>query len=104
MDKVHHQRGFYCSDQGIDKPFVKDEQVPVMHCFMIWASIAAITLVSVEVVQSLVYRPIGTYEDLTIQPLFLELYRVVGSFTLGATFTMVVTEIAKVNIGEYRSS
>ena len=101
LDNVHHQRGFYCTDQGIDKPFVKDEQVPVMHCFMIWASIAAITIVSVEVVQNLVYRPLN-YEDLNIQPLYLELYRVIGSFVLGGTFTMVVTEIAKVNIGEYR--
>ena len=101
LDTVHHQRGFYCNDQGIDKPFVKDEQVPVMHCFMIWASIAAITIVSVEVVQNLVYRPLN-YEDLNLQPLYLELYRVIGSFVLGGTFTMVVTEIAKVNIGEYR--
>ena len=99
--KEPHHRGFYCTDQGIDKPFIADEQVPVMHCFFIWASIAAITLVSVELVHGLVYRPM-TYQDLKIPPIAFELYRIIGSFVVGATFTMAITEIVKVTIGEFR--
>ena len=99
--KEPHQRGFYCNDQGIDKPFIKDEQVPVMTCFFIWASVASVVLVGVELVHGLVYRPI-LYRDLKVPPIVIELYRIIGSFVLGATFTMVITEMVKVTIGEFR--
>ena len=99
--KEPHARGFYCKDQGIDKPFIKDEQVPVMDCFFIWASIAVITLVGVELVHGLVYRPM-MYQDLNIPPIAFELYRIIGSFVVGASFTMAITEIVKVTIGEFR--
>ena len=101
LEKEPHTRGFYCKDQGIDKPFIVDEQVPNMHCLFIWTGIAAVTLISVELFHGLVYCPM-IYRDLKIHPIACELYRIIGSFVLGATFTMGITEMVKVTIGEFR--
>ena len=92
--KEPHARGFYCKDQGIDKPFIKDEQVPVMDCFFIWASIAVITLVGVELVHGLVYRPM-MYQDLNIPPIAFELYRIIGSFVVGASLPWQLPRLSK---------
>ena len=101
------QRGFYCDDENIKKPF-KEDTVSEMLCFVIWAFLGAAILIPVEMVSFITHPTINTTEvkiptlEKKIPALVLELYRIIGSFTIGAVFCMLATEMCKITIGELR--
>ena len=101
------QRGFYCDDENIKKPF-KEDTVSEMLCFVIWAFLAAAILIPVEMVSFITHPTINTTEmkvptlEKKIPALVVELYRIIGSFTIGGVFCMFATEMCKITIGELR--
>merc|ERR1711953_506475 len=95
-----YERGFYCDDENIKKPF-KEDTVSEVSCFIIWAVISAAILIAVELVSFISHPPVRN-DDVKIPPMVMEYYRVMGSFCIGAVFCMLATEMCKVTIGELR--
>ena len=96
-----YQRGFYCDDENIKKPF-KEDTVSEVVCFVIWAFLAAAILISVEMVSFISHPSVKNDDDVKIPSMVIEFYRVIGSFCIGAVFCMLATEMSKMTIGELR--
>ena len=96
-----YQRGFYCDDENIKKPF-KEDTVSEVLCFVIWAFLAAAILISVEMVSFISHPSVKNDDDVKIPSMVIEFYRVIGSFCIGAVFCMLATEMSKMTIGELR--
>ena len=98
------QRGFYCDDENLLHPYTQDQQFPTSTLGVVWITTALIILIPVELYRNFqVKRP----EKLTIHKvplpwILLDLYRVLGHFLQGALATVLITEVAKVNIGRLR--
>jgi len=105
---VKRQRGFYCDDESLKHPYVKNETVPMMMAFGIWVFALLATVIPTECLvdrtrpdrhcQSNTLKLCGVY----IPTLVLELYRVFGYFFVGCSFCMMFTDISKNTIGRLR--
>ena len=98
------QRGFYCDDENLLHPYTQDQQIPTSTLGVIWMTTTLIIVLPVELYRNFqVKRP----EKLTIHKvplpwILLDLYRVLGHFLQGGLATLLITEVAKVNIGRLR--
>ena len=98
------QRGFYCDDENLLHPYTQDQQFPTSTLGVIWTTTTLIIVIPVELYRNFqVKRP----EKLTIHKvplpwILLDLYRVLGHFFQGGLATLLITEVAKVNIGRLR--
>ena len=101
-DKEPYHRGFFCDDESIKHPIV-DEEIPETMAFGIWAVIVFLLIPAIELLHVTIYShlsptPLGKWGPW----LFIELYRILGYFTLGALFTLLTTEMAKFKVGRLR--
>ena len=101
-EKSPFKRGFYCDDQSLKHPIVPEE-IPESIAFAIWTIIVfllipAIELLHVTIFSHLSPTPLGKWGPWV----FIELYRILGYFTLGALFTLLTTEMAKFKVGRLR--
>ena len=99
------KRGFFCDDESLKHPIV-EETISTGACFIIWAAISIVVVVSVEVLHFLVFHPNAqeaNRENMFKVPfVVLELFRIVGFFVIGAVINLLIIEIAKFSIGRLR--
>ena len=101
-EKSPFKRGFFCDDQSLKHPDLPEE-ISESIAFAIWAIIVfllipAIELLHVTIFSHLSPTPLGKWGPWV----FIELYRILGYFTLGALFTLLTTEMAKFKVGRLR--
>ena len=101
-DKEPYERGFFCNDESIKHPNL-EEEIPESIAFAIWAVIVFLLIPAVELLHVTIYShlsptPLGKWGPWV----FIELYRILGYFTLGALFTLLTTEMAKFKVGRLR--
>ena len=99
--KEPFHRGFYCDDQTIKHP-VYDEEIPLSIAFVIWAVIVFTLIPAIELLHITVFEHLSPAPIKRMPWLFIELYRILGYFILGALFTLLTTEMAKFKIGRLR--
>ena len=99
--KEPHHRGFYCDDQNIKHP-VLEEEIPLSIAFVIWAVIVFTLIPAIELLHVTVFTHLSPAPFKRMPWLFIELYRILGYFILGALFTLLTTEMAKFKIGRLR--
>ena len=91
--------GFFCDDESLNHPDVK-EAISNGECFAIWASVFLVIVLPVEISFHNVYGTQETNNRICSIPwIFIELYRILGFFSLGALCTIVTTEVAKFKVG-----
>ena len=95
------KRGFFCDDESLKHPVVEDT-ISSGECFAIWASVTFTVVILVEIIYHKVYAT--TFESdnqlFTSLPwVLVELYRILGFFSLGCLFTYTTTELAKFKVG-----
>ena len=101
-DLEPYKRGFYCDDDTIKHPEV-DEEISVGECVIVWAMIVILLVPAIEFLHVTVFDHGERPERVCNIPwVFIELYRVLGYFTLGALCTLLTTEMAKYKIGRLR--
>ena len=96
------KRGFFCDDESLKHPVVEDT-ISSGKCFGIWAAIILTLVTFVEILYHKRYAT-GTSENdnhlFTSLPwVLVELYRILGYFSLGCLFTYTTTELAKFKVG-----
>ena len=101
-DKEPYKRGFFCNEESIKHPDL-EEEIPESIAFAIWAIIIFLLIPSIELLHITIYShlsptPLGKWAPWV----FIELYRILGYFTLGALFTLLTTEMAKFKVGRLR--
>lgn len=94
------QRGFFCDDNSLKHPMV-EEEISTVGSFFIWSGIVIAIVPAVEVLQAATFHSKETKKH-KVPMLIMELYRVLGYFTVGAMCTLVITEMAKFKIGRLR--
>ena len=95
------QRGFFCDDESLKYPIVK-ETISTGSCFLIWGFIVLILVTTIEVLYHKVYATSFADKNRLFNSLpwvFVELYRVLGACFLGGMFTNTTTELAKYKVG-----
>ncbi len=103
MPKEPYRRGFFCDDESIKHPNLKEE-ISVGQCIAIWVAIALLVVPGVEVMHHAVFKHdppqprIARYCPWVL----IELYRIVGYFAIGALCSLLTTEMAKYKIGRLR--
>ena len=101
-DLQPYQRGFYCDDQAIKHPDLPEE-ISVGECVLIWALIVVLLVPAIEFLHVTVFDHGEQPSRVCNMPwVLIELYRVMGYFTLGALCTLLTTEMAKYKIGRLR--
>lgn len=97
-----YKRGFYCDDQSIKHPDLPEE-ISVGECVLIWALIVVLLVPAIEFLHVTVFDHGEHPSRVCNMPwVLIELYRVMGYFTLGALCTLLTTEMAKYKIGRLR--
>ena len=48
-------RGFYCDDENIKHPYVKDETISVGVCALLWIIAVSVAVFTIEILTNLVY-------------------------------------------------
>ena len=97
------KRGFFCDDESLRHPIV-EQKISTGQCFMIWAAIVFIIVVTVELLYHKVYATSFEAHHKLFSSLpwvYVELYRILGAFSLGCLFTYTTTELAKFQVGRY---
>lgn len=100
-DMEPYQRGFFCDDESIKHPNL-EEEISVGVCFLIWAFIVVLIVPAVELLHVTVFEVAEKPKVCNIPWVVIELYRILGYFTLGALCTLLTTEMAKYKIGRLR--
>ena len=100
--KEPYDRGFFCDDQSIKHPYL-EEEIPETIAFAIWGVIVFLLIPAIELLHVTIYShlsptPLGKWGPWV----FIELYRILGYFKLGALFTLLTTEMAKFKVGRLR--
>jgi len=99
-----YHRGFFCDDENLKHPY-SEQQVPIVHCVVIWGLVATFFIVLVETLRSHAaqqYRRDKPIRNNRTPWICVELYRHFGFFALGALLTLLFTELAKYTIGRLR--
>ena len=101
-DKEPYERGFFCNDESIKHPDL-EEEISEYIAFAIWAIIVFLLIPAIELLHVTIYShlsptPLGKWGPWV----FIELYRILGYFILGALFTLLTTEMAKFKVGRLR--
>ena len=96
-------RGFYCDDQNLKHPYVKDQTVPMMVCFALWMSLLFVFIVFIELLRS---RTMKSMEfpifGVDVPWIVIELYRHFGYLIFGGISSIVFTDMSKFTIGRLR--
>ena len=104
--KWPNKRGFFCDDESLKHPLLEEDTISTGACFIIWAIISIVVVVSVEVLHFLVFQPDlqrANQDNMFKVPfVVLELFRLVGFFVIGTVTNLLITEIAKFSIGRLR--
>lgn len=121
-DAEPYLRGFFCDDENLKHPFLKEE-ITVGECVIIWTAVVVFFVSLVELLHFSVFKYRGWESQMMvgcdnddsgggrqgranflakIPWVFIELYRVFGYFALGALATLLMTEMAKYKIGRLR--
>lgn len=124
------KRGFYCDDQNINHPVMQDT-ISTLNCFIIWAFVCVVVIVSVESTFYFIFRPASQqwkeFRACKLPRYLLELYRyaigcvniaidsenisndfsfllfrIFGFLTFGCLSAMLMVSIAKNTIGRLR--
>lgn len=97
------KRGFFCDDENLKHP-VLHETITTGACFGIWASVILVTVLPVEILYHKVYATCETSYKIfgTLPWVFVELYRILGFFSVGALCSVVTTELTKFKVGRLR--
>ena len=72
LDAEAYERGFFCDDQNIKHPY-KEDTVPIIDCFFIWASIVIVFILCCEFVCFLFFKTTGDGRPMSLYG--LELFR-----------------------------
>lgn len=112
-DKEPTKRGFFCDDENLKYPNVKEE-ISVGECVIIWTCIVLVFVPLVELLHFAVYE-FSEWEQMVRQTsqekwhclsripiVVIELYRMLGYFFIGALGALLTTEMAKYKIGRLR--
>ena len=96
-------RGFFCDDQNLKHPYVENETVPMVTCFIIWAALVTFFVFFIEFLRYFSYKQ----EDLQMYGLklpwiLIELYRHIGYMIVGAMSCFLFTDLSKFRIGRLR--
>ena len=94
------KRGFFCDDETLKHPNV-EETFSTGACFGIWAAVVLVIVIPVEIIYHIVYgTSTSNYKIFGSFPwVLVELYRILGFFSLGALCTVVTAELAKFKVG-----
>ena len=85
-------------------PLIVEQKISTGQCFMIWAAIVFIIVVTVELLYHKVYATSFEAHHKLFSSLpwvYVELYRILGAFSLGCLFTYTTTELAKFQVGRH---
>ncbi len=101
-DLAPNRRGFFCDDESIKHPDVKEE-ISVGVCFVIWACVVLLIVPALEVLHGAIFKETWPRPQVGCCPwVVIELYRILGYFALGALFSLLTTEMAKYKVGRLR--
>lgn len=100
-DMEPYKRGFFCNDNSIKYPNLPEE-ITVGECVLIWSCIVILLVPAIEFLHITVFEHTEGPRVWRIPWVFIELYRVLGYFALGALCTLLTTEMAKYKIGRLR--
>jgi len=101
-----YHRGFFCDDQSLKHPYLP-QTVPIVHAFIIWATLSVVLIVLVEALIDQAEKSNNTRRKKPIDGnwtpwIVVELYRHLGFFALGALSCLLFTELAKYTVGRLR--
>ena len=96
-----YQRGFFCDDANLKHPNL-EEEITVGECFLIWAAIVLLIVPAIEMLHVTVFQHEAKPQVAGVPWVVIELYRILGYFTLGALCSLLTTEMAKYKIGRLR--
>jgi len=98
-----YHRGFFCDDQNLKHPYVKDQTVPMMVCFALWMSILFVFILFIELLRSrtMKYMEFPIF-GVNVPWIMIELYRHFGYLILGGISSIVFTDLSKFTIGRLR--
>ena len=87
------KRGFFCDDENLKHPNVKEE-IKVGECFLIWACIVVFIVPAIELLHVTVFQREFDQKLGKLPWIVVELYRILGYFTMGGFFTLLTTGIS----------
>jgi phosphatidate phosphatase len=96
-----HKRGFYCADPSIQYPY-KDETIPFWETSLFAVVSGIFTVVFVEICFTLKNKDLKNHKKEIRNQCLLDIINGVLLYALGATSTLLITELGKHTVGGLR--